>query len=366
MRFKMTRKRSRQAAGALGLLAVAAAIPSCMTLLPGDPFKGTLPLASVEPAPLEAQLRADVEQLAGVIGERNHANPAGLRAAENFIAAELSKSGYRVEWQTYHVRVPAAGGQPAHDATATNLIAEVRGVTSPDQIVVIGAHYDSVHNRNVHSPGANDNASGVAAVLALSRMLSGSAPACTLRLVFFADEEPPYFWTDQMGSLIYARAAKARNDDIVAMLSIETIGSFSDAPGSQHYPPLIGMSYPDTANFVAFVGMADAEPLVSRCVTTFRSAGVIAAEGAALPTLVPRVGSSDHWSFWKQGYPALMVTDTAPYRYPHYHKPTDTPDKLNYAAMAKVVQGLAAVVRDLSSGSNVEPPRKASASLSPS
>lgn len=346
----------------IGLLA------ACSALLPGDTFRGPLPLAGDRSVPLEAQLRDDVEHLAGVIGERNMANPHQLRAAANHIAAELSRSGYRVNWQTYTVRVAATPTAPASELPAFNLSVELPGATHPDEIILIGAHYDSVNNGRVRSPGANDNASGTAAVLALARRLAvasanGATSARTIRLAFFTNEEPPYFWTDQMGSLVYARSAKAKGEQIVAMLSIETIGAFSDAPGSQSYPPLVGLAYPDTANFIAFVGMADAEPLVRRCVESFRAAGTIAAEGAALPTLVPRVGSSDHWSFWKQGYPALMVTDTAPYRSRDYHKPTDTPEKLNYAAMAKVVEGLERVISDLAS--TLPPPISPSSPVPP-
>jgi Zn-dependent M28 family amino/carboxypeptidase len=199
------------------------------------------------------------------------------------------------------------------------------------------------------SPGANDNASGAAAVLALARRFADRPQARTIRFVLFVNEEPPLFWTDQMGSLVYAREAKQRGDDIVAMLSLETMGCFLDEPGSQRYPPPFGMFYPDEGNFIAFVGMSSSGPLVERAVGAFRGACRFPSEGAALPSLVPRVGSSDHWSFWKQGYPALMVTDTAPYRYRHYHKPTDTPDKLDYERLARVVEGLDAVIRVIAS-----------------
>lgn len=349
--------------------AVAIAGFGCV-LYHGD--RATQPLQPPAPrdVPLAAQLRADVEVLAGTIGQRNTATPGSMRLAASFIAGELSRAGYRVKWQEYDAParasiVPSAPGStdPAEFAATAapgtervaNLIAEIPGSTRPEQIVIIGAHYDSVNHKSVWSPGANDNASGTAAVLALARRLATHQPRTTLRFVLFACEEPPHFWTDSMGSLVYARDAKARGEQIVAMLSIETIGCYSDAPNSQDYPPLIDLAMPSEGNFIGFVGMIECKPLVKRCVEAFRAATDFPCEGAALTSLVPRVGSSDHWSFWKQGYPALMVTDTAPYRYPHYHKPTDTPDKLDYARMARVVEGLEGVIRNLTSEEQVPP-----------
>jgi hypothetical protein len=164
--------------------------------------------------------------------------------------------------------------------------------------------------------------------------------------VLFTNEEPPYFWTDEMGSLVYARACKQRGDAIYGMISVETIGYYRDEKGSQDYPPLAGVGRSDVGNFIAFVGPASngGGDWVERCTAAFRAASEMPAEGAALPSLVPRINSSDHWSFWKQGWPALMVTDTAPYRYPYYHKAEDTPDKLDYERMARVVEGVAKTV----------------------
>jgi hypothetical protein len=150
-----------------------------------------------------------------------------------------------------------------------------------------------------------------------------------------------------MGSLVYARKCRERGDDVVAMLSLETIGYYSDEPRSQRYPPLVRGRYPSEGNFIAFVGHYQSRELVRRCVQLFREHAEFPSEGAALTSLVPRVGASDHWSFWKMGWPSLMVTDTAPYRYPHYHKESDTPDKLDYEQMARVVDGLERVVREL-------------------
>ena len=161
------------------------------------------------------------------------------------------------------------------------------------------------------------------------------------------NEEPPYFWNAEMGSLVYAKACKARGDAVVAMLSLETLGYYRDAPGTQKYPPIVSWFYPDRADFVAFVGNLSSRSLVHEAIRTFRGAAAFPSEGAALPSFVTGVGWSDQWSFWQAGYPGVMVTDTAPFRNPHYHQPGDLPDTLDYARLAHVTDGLVAVVKQL-------------------
>lgn len=301
--------------------------------MPGESFQGPLPPLTPAQASSAEQLRRDVVALASGVGERNLDHPERLAAAEELLAAALSRAGYAPRRHVYQV----------NGVDCANLEVEVPGTDSPGRIVVVGAHYDSPRG----SPGANDNASGVAAVLALARDFASRPQPCTLRFVLFVNEEPPWFWTERMGSLVYARAARRRNEQILAMLSIETIGCFSDEPGSQSYPPLLSLFYPDRGDFIAFVGMYSARELVRRSIAAFRATCEFPSQGAALTSLVPRVAASDHWSFWKVGYPALMVTDTAPYRYPHYHEPTDTPEQLDYERMARVVDGLRAVIEAL-------------------
>ncbi|MCI0362486.1 MAG: M28 family peptidase, partial [Phycisphaerales bacterium] len=195
---------------------------------------------------------------------------------------------------------------------------------------------------------ANDNGSGVAATLALARAFAESKPDRTLRFVLFANEEPPYFQTENMGSLVYAKRCRERGENTVAMLSLETIGYYSDAPGSQTYPiKPIGWVYPTTGNFIGFVGNYNSRKLVRQAIKSFRAHAQFPSEGGALPGWIPGVGWSDHWAFWQAGYPAIMLTDTAPFRYPHYHSIHDTPDKLDYDRMARVVDGLRPVVADL-------------------
>ncbi|MEY2495410.1 MAG: hypothetical protein QOJ45_1902 [Verrucomicrobiota bacterium] len=281
---------------------------------------------------LRAELVADVQMLAGDIGERNLHHYAQLNRAADFIEDSFSRAGLQPRRDTYELE-----GRACH-----NIEAEVRGARS--QILMIGAHYDSVFG----SPGANDNASGVAALLALARRFAGKPAGQTLRFVAFVNEEPPYFKTEQMGSLVYAKRCKAHGDEVSAMISLETMGFFSDALHSQKYPSrAIGAFYPRTGNFIGFVGNLGSRALVRRGIGAFREQEKVPSEGAALPSFIPGVGWSDQWSFWQCGYPAIMVTDTAPFRYPHYHEGTDTPDKLEYDRFTLVVSALEKTIVEL-------------------
>ena len=304
-----------------------------MTRMPGKSYAGPLlPLTQQESA-LRDGLRRDVEELAGEIGERHVWAPDRLGAAASFIETSLADAGYQVHRQQYVV-----GGQ-----TCSNIEAEIAGTDLGDEIVIVGAHYDTVPG----SPGANDNASGVAGVLALARLLAGSSMSRTLRFVLFVNEEPPHFHTEQMGSMVYAERCRERGENVVAMVCLETIGYYSDEKGSQSYPFPFSVLYPSTGNFIGFVGNLSSRGLVRKVVGAFRRHAHFPSEGGAVPAWVPGVGWSDHWSFWQQGYPALMVTDTAPFRYPYYHSHMDTPDMIDYDRMARVVGGLEGVVAEL-------------------
>jgi hypothetical protein len=166
--------------------------------------------------------------------------------------------------------------------------------------------------------------------------------------VAFTNEEPPYFQTSTMGSLVYAGACRARGDEIVAMISLETIGYYSKEIGSQVYPiPGLSLIYPTRGNFVGFVANPSSRHLLRQILGVFRAHATIPSEGAALPALVPGIGWSDQWAFWQHGYPGVMVTDTAPFRYPHYHQDSDTPDKLDYDGLTRVVLGMEKVIASL-------------------
>jgi len=308
--------------------------------MPGKNVSKAGPLSPDEIV-LREELRANVQKLAGEIGERNMWHYKKLNAAADFIEDSFSRAGLRIRRDSYEMR-----GQPCH-----NIEAEIPG--DRPEIIVIGAHYDSVFG----SPGANDNGSGSAAVLALARRFATRetqrspprrTPNKTLRFVEFVNEEPPYFLSGEMGSLVYARRCKERGDRISAMISLETIGYFSDAPYSQTYPsPGLGVFYPKVGNFIGFVSNVRSRALLRRVVTLFRKHAKIPSEGASLPAFIPGVSWSDQWSFWQHGYPAIMVTDTAPFRYPYYHSSNDTPDKLDYDRFTLVVSGMEKVIEDL-------------------
>ena len=219
--------------------------------------------------------------------------------------------------------------------SGVNIESEVRG---NDEVIVIGAHYDSV----IGSPGADDNATGVAAIIELAKRFTKTKR--TLRFVAFANEEAPHFGTSEMGSLRYAQRCRDRHEKVVAMLSLETIGYFSDAPKSQTYPAKLEFLYPSTGNFVAFVSNLQSAMLTRRCRRAFKN---FPAEIGTLPEMVPGVGWSDQWAFWQCGYKALMVTDTAPFRNPNYHTARDTPGTIDYGRLAQVVDGLEAVIDNI-------------------
>lgn len=321
---------------ALTVLCVGALV--AMTAMPGRSYEGRLPPASAWERQLAVELRRDVQALAGDIGERNERKPAELARAADYVARGLAASATVARLAYRH-----------GPARLENVEGTIRGTDTRAPVVVLGAHYDSVEG----SPGANDNATGVAALLALARHFAHAHPLRTLRFVAFANEEPPYFQQSSMGSLVYARLCRTRGDEIGAMLSLETMGYYDDGSGSQHYPlPGIDLAYPDRGDFIAVVGDLGSRTLVRRVVGRFRDAARFPSEGAAFPGAVPGVGWSDHWSFWQAGYAGVMLTDTAPFRYPHYHEATDTPDRVDYARLARVVRGVAHVVEALAN----EPP----------
>jgi Zn-dependent M28 family amino/carboxypeptidase len=295
----------------------------------GNPTEGNASPAAAR------RLQAHVEMLAGTIGERNVWQHDRLTRAAEYIHAELGRNGYEPRQHTY-----MAGGVPVSNVEAT-----LPGASRAGESLVVGAHYDSVAG----SPGANDNATGVAALLELAGRLRGRSHARTIRFVAFVNEEPPFFRTGQMGSLVYAKAARSRGERIVGMLSLETMGYYSDAPGSQRYPAPMALLYPDVGNFIGFVSDLGSARLLFAARRAFKQRTSFPLQVASVPAAIPGVGWSDHWAFWQAGYPAIMVTDTAPFRYPWYHSAEDTPDKVLPHELAEVVDGLENVVAVLAS-----------------
>jgi peptidase M28-like protein len=290
-----------------------------MTTVPGSSHGGGPPALTHEGLELAERLRRHVTVLAAT--DRN----ADLERAARYIDAAFAAHGIAAESHWFE-----SDGR------------KVRNIQSPGPAsIVVGAHYDTVRG----SPGANDNASGVAAVIELAGMLAKEKLA--IRFVAFANEESPYFRSREMGSWHSARRSVERGEKLRAMLSLEMLGYYRDAPGSQRYPAPLGFFYPDRADFIGFVGDLGARDLVHRAIGSFRKHAAFPSEGVSAPALIRGVDWSDHWAFRRHGFPAIMVTDTAFYRYPHYHQPSDTPDKLDYERMARVTLGLAAVIRDL-------------------
>ncbi|MEE8429600.1 MAG: M28 family peptidase [Gammaproteobacteria bacterium] len=319
---------------ALALVLIPAGAVFYMTNMPGTSYSGVLPPLTSEEAQLGEHLREHIARLAGEIGERNVWRDGTLEAAADYIEAAFREMDFAVSSQAY----------TAEGTTVRNLEVVLKGTSLAEDIIVIGAHYDTVRG----SPGANDNSSGVAALLEIARFLRGKILERSVRFVAFVNEEAPFFYSPEMGSYRYARRAREHGEKIIAMLSLETIGYYSDVTGSQHYPNAVySWFYPDTANFIGFVGNLGSRKLVRRCLDSFRRHTAFPSEGVAAPGGRTGIHWSDHWSFWEAGYPALMVTDTALFRYPHYHASTDTPDKIDYERLARVVMGLAKVTVDL-------------------
>jgi hypothetical protein len=273
-----------------------------------------------------ARITRDIAHLSETIGERNHQRPAALAAAETWARHELEAAGLVVEVDEV-------------DGVGHNLVAQ-RGPPGDRDIVEVGAHLDTAEG----TPGADDNASGVAALLELARNPSlGSEQA--LRFVVYANEEPPFFQTAAMGSRKHVARVRERGDRVVAAWVLESIGYYDSARGAQHWPPFFGVFMPTTADFVMFVGNPASWRLLQDGLLTFRKHSTLPAAGASVPGSIEGVDWSDHAEYWRQGIPAVMVTDMPPLRNPHYHEATDLPAVVDPTRIAAIVDGLEAVLR---------------------
>lgn len=331
----MTRSRKALLATAL-VCAVMIGLPVYwITAMPGNSFHGELaPLSVTESAAAES-MRRHVAVIAS--SEHNVGHFEALENAARYIEHTLTGFGYSVKRQNFESKA----------GKVRNLEVSIRSRHQDRRdhpIIVVGAHYDSAED----TPGANDNGSGTAALLELARRLKeldGQMDA-ELMLVFYVNEEPPYFKTEQMGSRVHAAEMHARGKNIVAMISLETLGYYSDREGSQHYPFPFSLVYPSQGNFIGFVGDAGSRPLVRHLIGLFRSHARFPSEGIAAPAFIPGIDWSDHWSYRQEAYSALMLTDTAPNRYLHYHTAEDSIDKIDFPRMARVVGGIEAMLRE--------------------
>lgn len=281
------------------------------------------------------RLQQHVEYLAGTLGARNlHAFPKQLHAAEKYIEDALTGFGYKVEKQEFEV----------DGKKTSNLVAEIKGTKHPEEIIIFGAHYDTCY----HSTGANDNGSGIAAVLEMAHTMRDMKPERTVRFVAFTNEEPPYFRSEDMGSCHYANLCKSRNENIVGMFAVETIGYYRDEKGSQKYPvPGMGWFFGNRANYLAFVGNFNSRGLINDSLRYFKANCGLPTKGVSAPSFISGIDWSDQLYFWKNGFKGVMVTDTALYRDPNYHTEHDLPGNLNYYLMADIVSGLTNVAMSL-------------------
>ncbi len=291
---------------------------------------------------LSNKLSAHVNRLALEIGPRHFARQAAYNKAAAYISATFHKAAYTPILEVFQVtevplltqvRTDPQEKDLLKDQDYQNVVATKTG--EMDEIIVVGAHYDTV----VGSPGADDNTSGVAVLMELSRLLQPVKLSRTIIFVAFANEEPPFFRTSAMGSSRFLKL-KDRRGKIISMFSLEMLGYYSDAPHSQSYPPLLGFFYPDRANFIAVVGNFASRTLVNTVAQGFREIGTIPLESLVAPRIVPGVDLSDQMNFWKAGIPAVMITDTAYNRNPHYHTTGDLPATLDYEKMTEVTKGL--------------------------
>ncbi|HKU36665.1 MAG TPA: M28 family peptidase [Polyangiales bacterium] len=308
-----------------------------MTAMPGRSYRGALPPLRAAEAACSQRLRADIAALSVTIGERRVGLGRSLRAAADLLFLRLEAIQRLAEPGRARLR-----RERLAQNNADNLVLDLAG-RSTGPLVLIGAHYDSAPG----TPGANDNASGVALALELAAHFAAQPTQHPLRFVLFANEEPPFFDSGTMGSDTHAARARARGERIRLMLSLETLGYYSDAPGSQRYPWPLSLVYPDRGNFVGFVANLGSAGELRDVVRTFRAHAQFPSEAAALPEALPGVSWSDHASFWRRGYAAIMVTDTAPFRYPFYHTPKDELARLDVQRLARVATGLRAVIERL-------------------
>lgn len=302
-----------------------------MTATPGQSFAGSLPPLTPDQRQLSTRLHDHIVAIASEPHNIGHLQ--ALDHSARYIEQQLAGMGYSVHRQWFE----------ADGKRVRNIEVTIRPGVPDARTLVIGAHYDSAYD----APGANDNGSGVAALLELARSmapLDGHATA-RFRLVFFVNEEPPYFQTHKMGSYVYATHLAQTSERVAGMLALETIGYYSDRPRSQHYPFPLDMLYPDKGNFIAFVGMTSSRSFVRKTTGAFRAAAPFPSVGGSAPGFLQGIDWSDHWSFAQVGIPTLMVTDTALFRYRFYHTLADTPDKVDDARLARVVTGLNDMLR---------------------
>ncbi len=296
--------------------------------------------------PLEKQMKAELSEMKeGMesdieylqkLGPRNSENDTSykqLRLCEEWIRQKWESQGYVVKKYTYSVK----------GKEYSNLEIDIKGRIAPTEIIIISAQYDTLPD----SPGANNNGSGIAILFQLSQLLRKHTPDRTLRFLNFVNEEDPFFGTEMMGSYQYAKRSYELREDIKAMLSLDALGIYVDRPGSQKYPFPFSMFYPDRGNFLAFIGDFSSRKYVVQTTRGFKKGSSFSIQAGVVPKWVEGAGWSDHLSFWKFGYPGIMVTDTGGFRSSSHTTKEDTMEKLNFEAMSRIVIGMYCAIADL-------------------
>jgi hypothetical protein len=286
------------------------------------------------PASSEQALYGHVYALSVVIGSRSFREYGKIREAEQYIRTFLEKQDIPFELQGYD-----------HEGNRfNNIVVTLEGTSHREESVIIGAHYDTTFG----TPGADDNASAVAVLLELCRDLKEYRPGRTLRMIFFVLEEPPAFMTPAMGSYVYAMQARDRGENIVGMICLEMVGYFNEAAGSQAFPvPGLHWLFPDRGNFIGVVGNVPSRELTLAVAESLKAGSGLPVEHLVALPFIPGIGLSDHGPFWKMGFRAVMVTDTAFYRNPNYHGEKDTIGTLRFDKMSQLVRGMVHVVEFL-------------------
>jgi hypothetical protein len=308
-------------------LALGAAATACSHAGPSAQVRDACAAAVVR----EDSLHTHVEELSARFAPRDFAHPENLARAAEYLARELGASTREQRFQV-------------EGSAYTNLIASF-GPDTPERIVV-GAHYDTAGDQ----PGADDNASGVAGVLDLARLLAANPPAIRTELALWTLEEPPNFRTRHMGSAVHAAQLAAEKARVRLMISVEMIGYFSDAEGSQKLPTGLGLFYPSTGHFIAVVGKWGQGAAIEEVAAAMRWGAPLPVEKLSAPSWMTGVDFSDHLNFWAHGYDAVMVTDTSFFRNANYHTKNDKPNTLDYQRMALAVRGLHCAVRQVAGG----------------
>ncbi len=329
---KIQRVAARIAGGIILLAVAGSGLIYLAVNMPGETLTGELPHLTEQLELSSRLLERHVYHLSVNIGERSAAQKGRLNQAADYIQMQFEMLGY--------VPVNRVFGEQQY----RNIVVDIYGREKREEIIILGAHYDTTWL----TPGADDNASGVAALLEIARLLQNRRFARTIRLIAFANEEVPRFRWAERGSMFSAKRSWSGSEQIVGMFSLEMIGFYSDLPGSQRYPRILSPFYPDRGDFIAFVSNLTSRDLQLRAISYFREQAVFPSEGLIAPQwLVPAIRRSDHASYWYYDFPAIMITDTAFYRNPHYHRKTDTWQTLDYERMARVIAGLVGMLEML-------------------